>query len=157
MSAAAQRSMLGLVELVDAELLEDVHGAYTFARLREDYLERLRQWIRGSDHWRLLGDNRFCVVLNGVSSPAELELATAKLARVFEPPHLYLGRSVPLEVTAGFAAMEGDNLENDIAIRQASMALEAISGPLPWRAREDPTGSVHQVCRPVLPALGLAQ
>ncbi len=123
MSAAAQRSMLGVVELVDAELLEDVHDAYAFARLREDYLERLRQWIRTNDRWRLLGDNRFCVVLNGVSSPAELELAAAKLARVFEPPHLYLGRSVPLEVTAGFAAMEGDNLENDIAIRQASMAL----------------------------------
>jgi len=121
--AAAGRSMLGLVELVDADGLADVHGQDSFRRMRDDYLERLQHWTRAGDQWRLLGNNRFCVVLNGVNSRAELELAAAKLARLFEPPYQYLGRSVPLEVTAGFTAMEGANLENDIAIRQASMAL----------------------------------
>ena len=123
MMAPTVRSMLGVVELLDADGLADTHGRDSFTRMRDTYVERLKRWARAGDSWRLVGDHRFCVVLNGVSSPAELELAAAKLARLFEPPYQYLGRSIPLEVTAGFTAMSGDNLENDIAIRQAGMAL----------------------------------
>jgi EAL domain-containing protein (putative c-di-GMP-specific phosphodiesterase class I)/GGDEF domain-containing protein len=123
MMGAVDRSMLGLVELVDADVLADTQGSDSFGRLRDVYIDRLKKWARTGDQWRLLGNNRFCVVLNGVNSRAELELAAAKLARLFEEPYSYLGRSVPLEVTAGFTSMEGNNLENDIAIRQASMAL----------------------------------
>jgi EAL domain-containing protein (putative c-di-GMP-specific phosphodiesterase class I)/GGDEF domain-containing protein len=123
MSIAAARSMLGVVELLDASGLADTHGRDSFSRMRDTYIERLKNWARAGDPWRLVGDHRFCVVLSGVTSPAELELATAKLARVFEQPYEYLGKSIPLEVAAGFTSMAGANLENDIAIRQASMAL----------------------------------
>ena len=80
MTAAAARSMLGVVELLDADGLADTHGRGSFARIRDSYIERLKKWARTGDPWRLVGDHRFCVVLSGVSSPAELELATAKLA-----------------------------------------------------------------------------
>ena len=123
MISAANKSMLGLVELVDADGLADTHGAEFFGTLHQAYVERLKSWTRTGDKWRLIGNNRFCVVLNGVDSRAELELATAKLARVFEEPHYCFGRQVPLEVTAGFAKMDGVNVDNDIAIRQAGMAL----------------------------------
>lgn len=123
MTSAIGSNMLGLVELVDADVLEDTHGPGPFGRLRDAYVERLQRWARSGDQWRLLSNNRFCIVLNGVNSRAELELAAAKLARLFRDPYSYLGKSIPLEVTAGFTAIEGNNIENDIAIRQASMAL----------------------------------
>jgi EAL domain-containing protein (putative c-di-GMP-specific phosphodiesterase class I)/GGDEF domain-containing protein len=123
MMLAEVRSTLGLVELADADELVDVHGTEFFGELREAYIARLKSWARSGDQWRVLGNNRFCVVLDGMSSRAELELATAKLARVFEEPHKSFGKSVPLEVTAGFTTMVGANVENDIAIRQAGLAL----------------------------------
>lgn len=124
MSAAVPlRSTLGVVELADAGGLADLHGPTAFNQLREAYIDRLKSWIRASDEWRLLDNNRFCVVLNGLQSRAELELATAKLARVFEEPHYHVGKPVRLGVTAGFTLMDGANVENDIAIRQASLAL----------------------------------
>jgi EAL domain-containing protein (putative c-di-GMP-specific phosphodiesterase class I)/GGDEF domain-containing protein len=123
MMAAAGSNMLGVVELQDAGGLADIHGRDSFTLMRDNYVERLKHWVRAGDSWRLLGEHRFCVVLCGVSGRAELSLAAAKLARLFEQPYQYLGRSIPLEVTAGFTPMAGHNLENDIAIRQASMAL----------------------------------
>ena len=98
MTAAAARSMLGVVELLDADGLADTHGRGSFARIRDSYIERLKKWARTGDPWRLVGDHRFCVVLSGVTSPAELELAVAKLARVFEQPYDHLGNSIPLEL-----------------------------------------------------------
>lgn len=123
MMPAASGSMLGVVELVDADGLASAAGLPSLSGLQETYVQRLKGWTRSGDPWRMLGDNRFCVVLDGVSSSAELELAAAKLGRVFEEPYTYLGRSVPMEVSAGFTAIEGSDIEDATAVRQASMAL----------------------------------
>ena len=80
MMSVVKSSMLALVELADADGLADTHGSDSFNALHGAYVERLRGWARSGDTWKLIGNNRFCVVLNGVDSRAELELATAKLA-----------------------------------------------------------------------------
>ena len=81
---SANSSVLGLVELVDADGLMDTYGADSFRDLRAAFIQRLKSWARGSDKWRELGNNRFCVILKDLNSRAELELATAKLSRIFE-------------------------------------------------------------------------
>ncbi len=116
-------SILGLVELVDVDGLIDTYGAESFTQLRDAFLARLTRWTRASDKLKALGNNRFCVILKGMNSRAELELATAKLSRIFEQPHELLGKWVPLEVNAGFVTLENADQDIDVAIVQAGKAL----------------------------------
>ncbi len=123
MMPATTGGMFGLVEMVDVDDLLDGYELDSFSTLHGVYIERLKNWIRSGDQWKLLGNNRVCVLLKGMTSRAELELATSKLARVFEEPHYLLGRPFPLEVTAGFTAVHVSDLENETAVREAAMAL----------------------------------
>lgn len=123
MIPALSGNMLGLVELTDADVLLDRHGPKLFEAFREHFVNRLKDWIRADDQWRLLDDDRFCVVLKGLEERAQLELAVAKLARLFEEPYSYLGERVRLDVTAGFAGLGSGPMDDKEAIRKASLAV----------------------------------
>ncbi len=123
--ATAQGNMLGLVELADSDGLFDTYGAESFATMRDEFFRRMQRWARANDRWRLLERNRFCVVLRGVDGRAQLELAAAKLARLFEEPLSVFGRPVQLEVKAGFAALARPELEDELAMHQAGLALRS--------------------------------
>ena len=116
-------NMLGLVELVDSDGLCDTYGPHAFEDLKGVFVDRLKHWTRENDHWNLMGNDRFCVVLDGVSGRAQIELAAAKLERMFEEPHYIFNKPVRLEVNAGFAAISQSAKNTDAAVRQASMAL----------------------------------
>jgi EAL domain-containing protein (putative c-di-GMP-specific phosphodiesterase class I)/GGDEF domain-containing protein len=116
-------NMLGLVELTDAQHLIERHGTSSFNTLRDVYIERLKEWVRAKDQWRVLDNNRFCVILRDISSEGELELAAAKLGRLFEPPHYQFGRAIPLGVTAGFAPVMASGEDLKLATHRADLAL----------------------------------
>lgn len=116
-------NMVGLVELADAEELLDRHGKSSFGDIQKVFLQRLQDWVRPRDDWKQLDDNRFCVVLRGMGTRGELELATSKLERMFSEPHYQYGRPVPLTVKAGFAESKNPDKDMELAMRQASMAL----------------------------------
>ncbi len=116
-------NMLGLVELTDAQHLIERHGTSSFNSLRDVYIERLKEWVRAKDQWRVLDNNRFCVILRDISSEGELELAAAKLGRLFEPPHYQFGRAIPLGVTAGFAPVKASGEDLKLATHRADLAL----------------------------------
>lgn len=120
---AAHGDMIGLVELADAESLLDRHGRASFKELQEIFHRRLQDWVRSKDEWRRLDDDRFCVVLKGVSSRGELELAAAKLERLFKEPHVQFGRAVNLDFNAGFTQVENPGQNMDMALREANIAL----------------------------------
>lgn len=120
---ARRGDMIGLVELADAESLLDRHGKATFKELQEIFHKRLQGWVRSKDEWRRLDDDRFCVVLKGVSSRGELELAAAKLERLFKEPHMQFGRAVNLEFNAGFTQVDKPAANMDMAMREANIAL----------------------------------
>lgn len=119
---AISGSHLGLVELADYELLIDSLGSATADQIRVEFFNRLKQWVRSSDHSRAIDQHRNLVVLKGVDSPAALELATAKLHRLFEQPYDLFGDLTQIEIRAGFARMDG---KTDIhtALQQARHAL----------------------------------
>ena len=116
-------NVLGLVELADSDGLCDTYGPDSFKDLQHVFVDRLKHWTRKNDHWHMLGNDRFCVVLDGVSSRAQIELAAAKLRRVFDEPHYVFNKPVRMEVNAGFANIPEDATDTDLAVRQASMAL----------------------------------
>ncbi|MEH6516534.1 MAG: GGDEF domain-containing phosphodiesterase [Halioglobus sp.] len=131
MISSPTSNVLGLVELVDSDGLCDTYGPDSFKDLRNVFVDRLKHWTRKNDHWHMLGNDRFCVVLDGVSSRAQIELAAAKLERMFEEPHYIFNTPVKMEINAGFANIPSNATDTDAAVRQASMALrEARKSPL---------------------------
>jgi EAL domain-containing protein (putative c-di-GMP-specific phosphodiesterase class I)/GGDEF domain-containing protein len=116
-------SILGLVELADSDGLVDTYGADCFKDLRAAFYQRLKSWIRENDSWRELGNNRVCVILKNLNGRAELELATAKLSRIFEDPHHLFNQCVSLGVNAGFVTLDDASNDINIALRQAGTAL----------------------------------
>ena len=118
----ASRSVLGLVELSPSN--NGAPYANGSSRVLSDvFQDRLKNWVRAKDQWRLLNDNRVCVILNDIGSGGELELAAAKLGRLFDEPHFHLGRALPLSVKAGFAEISGGGRDMSTAMEQAGLAL----------------------------------
>lgn len=124
-------STLAIVELSHRDYLIDRYGPLSFKLLYEAFLERLANWVRSCDQSRPLGENRFLAILNGVSGDAELQLAAAKLTRLFEPPIDLLGEAVPVEVHAGFAPLEPGHQDSSSALHHARYAL--------WQAKRSST------------------
>lgn len=130
---ARRGNMIGLVELADADTLLDRHGRASFKELQDVFVQRLRNWIRAKDELNLLEDGRFYVELKGVGSRGELELATAKLQRIFQEPHYQFGRAVNLEFTAGFTQVSGEQVNRESALQEAGQALrQARSSSRPF-------------------------
>jgi EAL domain-containing protein (putative c-di-GMP-specific phosphodiesterase class I)/GGDEF domain-containing protein len=119
----AGESVLGLVELSDINGLLDTYGPESFKLLHEAFIDRLKSWARSNDNLRKLGNDRMCVILKNVRSRAQIELAAAKLCRIFEEPYCLLGTPVLMEVTAGFVILEAKTTDIKLAIRQAGKAL----------------------------------
>ncbi len=124
MISSVKNSVLGLVELADTDDLVELHGAASSRALRDVFHDRLKSWVRSKDQWRLLKNNRVCVILKDIGSQGELELAAAKLGRIFREPHYHRGRAMPLEVSAGFAEIDSRNTDLKLAMAQAGKALK---------------------------------
>ena len=115
-------SYLGLVDLADYEHLADTLGSESAKYLRQDFFSRLQEWPRPNDKTRILKNQRFLVIFKGMHTPAALELATAKLARLFEEPCDLLGDPVAIPVHAGFTLLQEDT---QAAIQEARAALRS--------------------------------
>jgi len=120
--SSSENSMLGLVEFAHEES-DDIRSQTMNKILQDAFSERLNNWVRTKDEWSFLKKNRACVILRGIGSRGELELAGAKLAKVFKEPHYYLGKAMPLMVTAGFAELSDKNSDMALVIQQAGIAL----------------------------------
>jgi len=118
----AKNSMLCLVEFAHEES-DDIRSQTLNTVLQEAFSARLNQWVRTKDEWSFLKKNRACVILRNIASRGELELAGAKLAKVFKEPHYYLGTAMPFTVTAGFAELNDTNSDMALVIQQAGIAL----------------------------------
>jgi EAL domain-containing protein (putative c-di-GMP-specific phosphodiesterase class I) len=119
-----KHNVLGLVELADADDAVGFQGTAYSSVLRDVFHDRLKTWVRPKDQWRLLNNNRVCVILKDIGSQGELELAAAKLGRIFQEPHYHRGRSIPLSVTVGFAELDNPDSGMKLAMEQAGLALK---------------------------------
>jgi EAL domain-containing protein (putative c-di-GMP-specific phosphodiesterase class I) len=120
--ADANNSVLALVELANEES-DDIRSQTLNTALNGAFGDRLNDWVRPKDEWSFIRKNRACVILRGIKGQGDLELAGAKLARVFNAPHYYLGMPMPLQVTAGFTAIDDSRNDMALAMQQAGIAL----------------------------------
>lgn len=154
---AADDTMVGVIELADGDMLLDRHGRLAREDFQRIFLRRLQQWLRPRDESRELGDQRVLVLLRGIRSRGELDLATAKLERLFEEPYTHFGQPLRLGFHAGFTSTEGTRAESEEALRQANLALrEARAGNRSVRLYTPVTQSRADNQRKLLEALELA-
>jgi EAL domain-containing protein (putative c-di-GMP-specific phosphodiesterase class I) len=118
----SKNNILGLVEFAHEES-DDIRSQTLNDVLHDVFRDRLHGWVRTKDEWSFLKKNRACVILRDIGSRGELDLAGAKLARVFKEPHYHLGKAMPLLVTAGFTELNDKNSDMALAIQQAGIAL----------------------------------
>lgn len=120
--ATSTNSILGILEL-DNEESDDLRGQKINSALHDAFCTRLTGWVRPKDEWSFVKKNRACVILRDIGSRGELDLATAKLSRIFKEPHYHMGLALPLLVTAGFTEIKSENADLEEAMHQASIAL----------------------------------
>jgi len=120
--AGTHHSVLGLVEIANEES-DDIRSQTLNNELHNAFCNRLNDWIRPKDEYSFLKKNRACVILRDITSTGEIELAGAKLARIFRPPHYHMGQALPLVVNAGFTNLDDQHTDMALAIQQAGIAL----------------------------------
>jgi EAL domain-containing protein (putative c-di-GMP-specific phosphodiesterase class I) len=120
--ASSPQSVLGLVELAHEES-DDIRSQAHNGVLHAAFCDRLNDWVRSKDEFSFLKKNRACIILRDIGSPGELELAGAKLARIFKKPHIHMGEAMPLMISAGFTNLDDQHTDMALAMQQAGIAL----------------------------------
>ncbi len=120
--AGTSNGILGLVEIANEES-DDIRSQARNDELHNAFCDRLNDWIRPRDEFSFVKKNRACVILRGISSRGELDLAGAKLAKIFKPPHYHMGKPLPMIVSAGFTDLDKHDADMALAIQQAGIAL----------------------------------
>lgn len=124
MSSKRTPSYLCIVGMADYEEMIDNHGTESAKLLREEFFRRIKLWTRPSDQSNVLRDSRFLVLLKGLATQAQLELATAKLKRLFNEPYNLFGQAVSINVHAGFVLLDSDTTSiSQTEIQRARKAL----------------------------------
>lgn len=114
---------IGLIEIADYEGLVGRHGPASAQLILEEFYLRLGKWIRPVDQSKVLKNRRFMVMLNGVDDDAQLQLATAKLTRLFEQPCEIMGISAPIGFHAGFYLHQGAVADTETSLLRCRIAL----------------------------------
>ncbi|GAA6153529.1 putative bifunctional diguanylate cyclase/phosphodiesterase [Pseudoteredinibacter isoporae] len=120
---------IGIIEIADYDGLAALHGPASALLLLDEFHRRMTSWVRPIDQSKILKDGRFLVSLSGVADDAQLQLAAAKLERLFSQPCELMGISSPIGYHAGFCLHKGDQSTSEktllhcrIALRQARKA-----------------------------------
>ncbi len=98
-----------LVKLCGLGSIIETLGQETADLYLEEFVSRLRAFARSSDRLIELSQDKYCLVLTGVTDRSHVELAAAKLERMFEAPADIIGERLDFELTAGFV-VPGDRL-----------------------------------------------
>lgn len=158
MNSGGTSSFLGVIELHEDENSTDIYSSVALKEAQQVFEERLKRWVRPKDECGSVKNNRVCVVLKDIRSASELDLAAAKLARTFREPHHYLGRQIPLSVTAGFATFRSGSHDMSVALQQAGIALrQAKKASNLFEVYSPKTGADAEEERKLLKRLELAQ
>lgn len=99
---AVKGHTLALVSLENAGPVAGSLGQSSADLLTGEFRDRIGRFARGVDRTLEVASDKFCVLLAGVQDESQIELAGAKLRRLFEQPVSLLDHTVRAEVRAAF-------------------------------------------------------
>ncbi len=127
---------LALVELTNADDVGLELGDSSLELLLGEFETRLRGLARREDELVPLEAHKFCVVLRDLEDPYQVELAAAKLVRLFEETVSLLDEEVRAEVCAAFVPPAEPRLDTKARLKLAERTLrEARAAGRPYLIR----------------------
>jgi EAL domain-containing protein (putative c-di-GMP-specific phosphodiesterase class I)/GGDEF domain-containing protein len=139
----------GLIQLVGAGRIADAYGAEVAELYLDEFHQRIDSFARSGDRVIRVDASRYAIILRDVTVRHHVQLAAAKLLRVFEQSTEIIGERLGFDVHAGFAIPDDSNLTLKALTAQAESALRrAIAEDQPYliitpleatATREDPS------------------
>lgn len=117
---------LALIELTNRDDVAADLGAGCLELFLDEFEQRVQQLVRPEDEYIRIEPHKICVILRNVWDPQMLELAGAKLGRLFEAPIELLGEDVQPDVRAAFVPTGVQKLGNKERIQIAEAALREV-------------------------------
>ena len=114
---------LALISLENADLVGDALGAASRDMLLAEFKQRVGRLARPADRIMEVSPGKACVLLNNVEDANQIELAGAKLTRLFRSPVHLVDKDVRPEVHAAFVPPSAAARSMDQRIRIAESGL----------------------------------
>jgi predicted signal transduction protein with EAL and GGDEF domain len=136
---------LALVSLENAAVVGDAMGAGSRDMLLAEFCERVRQLARPGDKVITVAPDKACVLLRNVTDSQQIQLAGAKLVRLFQAPVRLVDRDVRPEIHAAFVPPDDASRDIDQRLRIAESGLrEARRRGNVFVIRHEPTCEIEQ-------------
>ncbi len=119
---------LVIVDLDGFKALNDNHGHVAGDAVLRSVAGRLAASLRGDDAVARWGGDEFVVLLHGITNPADLEAAAAKLQQALQPPHRIGDAAHRVGVSIGAALYPSHGGDFDSVFAAADKALYAAKG-----------------------------
>ena len=114
---------LALIAIDNSEDVFAARGEVLRDLFLEEFQDRVNQLARATDKVIALQPNKLCVFLRGVQDPVQVELAAAKLARLFEEPFCIINEEINAQIHASFVPPNQDCQDTKSRLRLAEAGL----------------------------------
>ncbi len=116
-------STLALVALDNVDLVRDSLGEPCSELLLKEFRARVGGFARSADRIFEVAPDKYCVLLQNVADEHQIELAGAKLKRLFDQPVTLVDRDVRPEIRAAFVPPAPGVADMDARVRIAESGL----------------------------------
>lgn len=129
---------LALVEIDNHNEVFAALGQASLEIFLDEFAERVSRFARDGDELIKVQPNKYCVLLNGLTESVQIELAGAKLARLFEAPITIVDEEFKASVHTAFVppvAKQNGNNRRRLQIAESAL-IEARTHNRPYVIRD---------------------
>ncbi|MBN8280020.1 MAG: EAL domain-containing protein [Gammaproteobacteria bacterium] len=105
------------------KVVNDTLGHDSGDRLLKEVADRIRRSVRTGDVVARLGGDEFAVMLEGLSSPLEVEALASGLLEVIAQPYHIADRQVSITTSIGITMYPNDNSDTQMLLKNADIAM----------------------------------
>lgn len=118
-----QNSTLALIQIENADEVFAALGQSSLDLFLAEFEERVGRFARDQDQILKVTPDKLCVLLSNVADDVQIELAGAKLARLFEAPISIVDEEFSARVHTAFVPPDGTSLDTKKRLRIAESGL----------------------------------
>ena len=111
------------LDLDDFKVVNDTLGHDSGDRLLQEVANRIRRSVRTGDVVARLGGDEFAVLMEGLSTPIEVEAVAAGLLGIVSQPYHIADRQLSITTSIGITMYPNDNSETQMLLKNADIAM----------------------------------
>ncbi|WP_156612469.1 EAL domain-containing protein [Paramagnetospirillum marisnigri] len=125
--AATRRSngslAICMLDLDGFKPINDTHGHKAGDQLLREVARRLLENIRAEDTAARLGGDEFALLLGGIETTHEYEVALQRILKAISSPYQVSGATVRVSASIGVTLFPNDGVDADVLLRHADQAM----------------------------------